>query len=137
MIGFAQAFAIPAAISIGSDVFESQRDRHNMAMAVLSVGFYVGSGCASFSIWFAQLLGWRWAVLFAGTTGIALAGLLQLTVKEPARTEFSAPCSSTGVRESVFVNSRVVQWCLLASAAKMLAAFVLGSFLPVWYSRQN
>jgi len=137
VIGFAQAFAIPAAVSIGSDLFESQRERQNMAMAVLSVGFYLGSGCASFSIWFAQLFGWRWAVLIAGTTGIALAGLLQLTVKEPARTEFSAPLSLTDVRESVFVNSRVARWCLLASAAKMLAAFVLGSFLPIWYSRQN
>lgn len=137
IVGLSQAFAMPASISIVYDIFASKRDRQNMAMAVLSVGFYLGSGCASFSIWFAELLGWRWAVLLAGVSGVAIAILLHLTVKEPERTEFSAPCSLAGVREEVFVKSRVARWCLLAASAKMLSAYVLGTFLPIWYARKG
>jgi len=135
-LGLAQAFAIPATISIGSDVFTSKRERQNMAMIVLSAGFYLGSGCASFSIWFAEILGWRWAVLLAGLSGLVLAAVLHFTVAEPQRTEFSAPCSFIGVREEVFIKSRVARWCLLAASAKMLSAYVLGTFLPIWYARK-
>lgn len=137
IVGLAQAFAMPAAMSIASDVFPSMRERRNIAMAVLSVGFYLGSGCASFSIWFAALLGWRWAMLLAGISGIVLAVLLHVTVQEPERTEFSAPCDIAGVRDEIFIKSRVARWCLLAGSAKMLSAYVLGSFLPIWYSRKN
>lgn len=135
VIGLAQAFAVPAAISIGSDIFTSKQERQNMAMIVLSVGFYLGSGCASFSIWFADLLGWRWAVLLAGLSGMVIAAVFCLTVKEPERTEFTAPCEIAGVREEVFVKSRVARWCLLASSSKTLTAYVLGAYLPIWYSR--
>jgi predicted MFS family arabinose efflux permease len=137
VLGAAQALAMPAAMSIGFDVFATSRERQSLVMAMLSIGFYLGSGCASFSIWFAVLLGWRWAVLIAGLVGMVLAGVLYFTVKEPERTEFSAPCSLSGVREEVFIKSRVARWCLLAATAKMLSAYVLGTYLPLYYSRAN
>ncbi|CAK0896500.1 unnamed protein product, partial [Prorocentrum cordatum] len=90
IIGLAQAFAMPAAISILSDYFV---EKQKVAVGVLSVGLYLGSGCASFSLLFAMALGWRWAVLLAGLVGIALAPVLYHTVKEPERTIFNAPCN--------------------------------------------
>mmetsp|Transcript_19398 Transcript_19398/g.41323 ORF Transcript_19398/g.41323 Transcript_19398/m.41323 type:complete len:573 (+) Transcript_19398:136-1854(+) len=133
-IGLAQAFAMPACISLTADYFAEQQ---NAAIAVLSVGQYLGSGCASFSILFAEFLGWRWAVLLAGIMGIMVTVLLYHTVREPERTEWSAPCAISVVAEEIFEKSRVARMLILAASAKMLAAYCFSAFLPLWYSRRG
>lgn len=134
VIGLAQAFAMPAAISITADYFT---DKQNVAVAVLSVGLYLGSGCASFTILFAEALGWRWAVLLAGLIGIAITPVLYHTVQEPERNEWSAPCTIQVVVDEVFDKSRVARMLILAASAKMLAAYTFSAFLPIWYSRSG
>jgi MFS family permease len=134
VIGLAQAFAMPAAISIAADYFT---EKQNIAVAVLSVGLYLGSGCASFSIFFAEALGWRWAVLLAGLIGIAITPVLYHTVQEPERTEWSAPCTLQVVTDEVFEKSRVARMLILAASAKMLAAYTFSAFLPIWYARRG
>mmetsp|Transcript_31333 Transcript_31333/g.68629 ORF Transcript_31333/g.68629 Transcript_31333/m.68629 type:complete len:578 (+) Transcript_31333:120-1853(+) len=133
VIGLAQAFAMPAAISITADYF---KERQHAAEVVLSVGLYLGSGCASFSILYAEALGWRWAVLLSGLVGVVLALVMYLTVEEPERTEFSAPCDLGVVSHEVFQKSRVARLLILAASAKMLSAYSLSAFLPIWYSRR-
>lgn len=134
VIGLAQAFAMPAAISITADYFT---EKQNVAVAVLSVGLYLGSGCASFSILFAEAIGWRWAVLLAGLIGIAITPILYHTVQEPERTEWSAPCTIQVVMDEVFEKSRVARMLILAASAKMLAAYTFSAFLPIWYQRRG
>mmetsp|Transcript_59255 Transcript_59255/g.152505 ORF Transcript_59255/g.152505 Transcript_59255/m.152505 type:complete len:595 (-) Transcript_59255:110-1894(-) len=134
VMGLAQAFALPATISLTADYFTR---RQSLAVAILSVGLYLGSGCASFSILFAEVVGWRWAVYIAGLFGMALAPVVYWTVQEPERTEWSAPCSLAIVREEVLEKSRVAQMLICAGAAKMLAAYSLSAFLPIWYSRRG
>lgn len=133
-IGLAQAFAMPAAISLTADYF---MDQQNCAVGILSVGLHLGSGCASFSILFAEVVGWRWAVFIAGLIGIAIAPVLYWTVIEPARTEWSAPCHLSIVTEEVFEKSRVARMLIFAGSAKMLATYSLSAFLPIWYSRRD
>mmetsp|Transcript_27867 Transcript_27867/g.72955 ORF Transcript_27867/g.72955 Transcript_27867/m.72955 type:complete len:593 (+) Transcript_27867:111-1889(+) len=134
IIGLAQAFAMPAAISILSDYFV---EKQKVAVGVLSVGLYLGSGCASFSLLFAMALGWRWAVLLAGLVGIALAPVLYHTVKEPERTIFNAPCNLQVVVDEVFEKSRVARMLTVAASCKMVATYSLSAFLPIWYSRRG
>jgi len=133
-IGASQAFAMPAAISLTADYFH---ERQSCAVEILSVGLHLGSGCASFSILFAEVVGWRWAVFIAGLFGIAIAPVLYGTVREPARTEWSAPCGITIVTDEVFEKSRVARMLVFAGSAKMLAAYSLSAFMPIWYSRRG
>lgn len=135
-LGLSQAFAMPAAISMIADIF---RDQLHMAMVVLSVGLYVGQALASLSIWFALLLGWRWTVLLSGWTGILIAGLLLFTVKDPPRSPegWVSPVSMQLVIDEVFYKSRVARLLLVAASAKLLAAYVLSSYLALWFARSN
>lgn len=134
VIGLAQAFAMPAAITIAADYFP---ERQSAAEVVLSLGLYLGSGSASFSILLAEALGWRWVVLLAGLGGLFVAALLYFTVEEPERSEWTAPCTQAVVMNEVFDKSRVARMLLIAASAKMLAACSLSAFLPLWYSRSG
>lgn len=135
VVGLAQAFGMPATISLAADYFS---ERRNAAVAILSVGgAYLGAGSASFAIIVADALGWRWATLLAGLLGIALVPIMYFTVKEPARTEWSAPCDVSIVLEELFEKSRLAPPLLVATSAKLLAVCSLGAFLPVWYSRRG
>lgn len=132
-VGVAQAFAMPAFISIVADHFT---DNQNLAIVILSLGLYLGSGAASLSMLFAEAIGFRWTLFLAGFVGILTAGILFLTVREPERTEWSAPCPLPVVMDEVFCKSRVARLIIVAGSMKMLAAYVLGTFLPIWYSRR-
>lgn len=132
LLGLAQAFVMPTAISIMADIFKERADD---ALACLSVGLYLGQGCASFSIWVAQSVGWRWAVMISGLVGIGIAILVKTTIKEPERTVTSAPCGLSEVSHAVFNKSRVARMLIAAASMKMLAANVFAAFLPIWYSR--
>jgi len=134
VIGLSQAFAMPAAISLASDYF---REKQTLAELVLCVGLYMGSGCASFSILLAEALGWRWAVLLSGLGGLIVTILLYATVREPERTEWSAPCALDVVAHEVYEKSRVARMLIMAASAKMIAAYSLSAFLPIWYARVN
>mmetsp|Transcript_63468 Transcript_63468/g.183947 ORF Transcript_63468/g.183947 Transcript_63468/m.183947 type:complete len:549 (-) Transcript_63468:207-1853(-) len=133
-IGFAQAFAMPAAVSLTADYF---LERQPAAAEVLGTGLHLGAGVASFSIFLAEAVGWRWTVLIAGFLGLFLAGLMFATVQEPARTEWSAPWQVSVVMDEVFEQSRVARLLTAAASAKMVAAYSLGAFLPLWYARRG
>eukprot|EP00439_Symbiodinium_sp_Y106_P049541 s1754_g6.t1 len=141
LIGLSQGFGYAASNSLLLDYFASNEKQRDVAWALLTmVGPQLGVGCASFSIVFAEGLGWRWIVLLTGGLGILLSGVVLATVKEPPRTEWSAPCTMAVVTEELwaaFEKSRVPQLLILAVSAKMLASFSLTSFLPIWFARGN
>eukprot|EP00434_Breviolum_minutum_P002100 symbB.v1.2.001858.t1/scaffold77.1/size347087/29 len=138
MIGLAQSFGTPACLSLLVDYFASNGRQRDMALALLTmVGPQLGVGCASFSIIFAELLGWRWVVLLTGLCGILLAFVVLLTIKEPQRTEWSSPCPVSVVVEEVFEKSRVSRLLMWAVSAKMLSSYSLTAFLPIWFARRN
>lgn len=134
--GFAQAFAMPALISLVIDLFG---ESHHIAIAVLSVGLYLGSGCSSFAVLLAGVWGWRWVVLLSGVVGMVLSLLIFLTVAEPERTRESSHSEVVAVFHEVFMRSqaRVARLLSAAASAKMLAAYCLGSYLPLYYSRKE
>lgn len=136
VVGLAQAFGTPATVSLAVDYFTGSNQQRDATVALLTmVGPQLGAGFASFSIIFAELMGYRWVVLVTGLCGIALAVVMYATVKEPERTEFTAPCAINVVLEEVFGKSRVARLLIAAASAKMLASYSLAAFLPIWFSR--
>jgi MFS family permease len=90
LVGIGEAGGSPPTHSLVTDYFPlRQRGR---AMGLVSMG---GSAGIVISLlaggWIAHHWGWRYAFLAMGIPGIALAGLIQLTLREPPRGRFDAP----------------------------------------------
>ncbi len=83
-VGIGEAAFVPPAHSLISDYFPAER--RATAMAVFSMGVHVGTAFGFLlGGWIAQYFGWRRAFLAVGLPGLALAVLVRLTVREPAR----------------------------------------------------
>jgi MFS family permease len=90
LLGAAEAAAIAPSISLVGDMFS--KSRRPLTLSILTTG----SGLSAILFiplvaMLAQAHGWRAAFLTAGYAGLALAALLVLTVREPAR---AAPAAS-------------------------------------------
>jgi len=73
--------------------------------------------------------------MLAGAVGMLLTPLFLWTVKEPQRTEWTAPCTIAVVVDEVFEKSRVARMLTVAGSLKMVASYSLSAFLPIWYAR--
>jgi predicted MFS family arabinose efflux permease len=90
LLGAAEAAAVAPSISLIGDMFSASR--RPLTLSVLTTG----SGLSAILFiplvaMLAQAQGWRTAFLAAGYTGLALAAVVALTVKEPARGGPAAP----------------------------------------------
>ena len=86
-VGIGESAGTPASQSLISDLFD-KNDRPR-ALGIYAIGTYLGVFLGYFiGGWVNQHYGWRTAFFTAGLPGIALAGVLWLTVAEPRR---SAP----------------------------------------------
>jgi len=84
-VGVGEAAFVPPAHSLISDYFPPRR--RGTALAVFSMGVHVGTAFGFLlGGWIAQFFGWRRAFYAVGLPGLALALLVRLTVREPART---------------------------------------------------
>ncbi|WP_337185290.1 MFS transporter [Phenylobacterium sp.] len=117
-VGVGEATLSPAAYSMLGDYFP--RERLGRAMAVYSIGVPLGSGIALVAgaivvryvtegaavdlPFVGALEPWRLTFLIVGLPGLLLAGLVALTVREPART--GAAVAATGREFLAFFRSR-------------------------------
>ncbi|MGD0847509.1 spinster family MFS transporter [Bradyrhizobium sp.] len=86
-VGIGESAGTPASQSLISDLFD-KNDRPR-ALGIYAIGTYLGVFLGYFiGGWVNQHYGWRTAFFTAGLPGVALAGVLWLTVAEPRR---SAP----------------------------------------------
>jgi MFS family permease len=83
-VGVGEAACSPPAHSLLADYFPPHR--RATALGIYSMGIYVGI-LLGFVLggWVNQLFGWRQAFLVVGLPGLALAVVVRLTVREPAR----------------------------------------------------
>ncbi len=83
-VGVGEAGCTPPAHSMISDYFDS--GSRSTALGIYSLGLPIGSFLGVLAGgWIAQLYGWRAAFLVVGLPGLALALLVKLSIREPAR----------------------------------------------------
>jgi MFS family permease len=83
-VGIGESAGTPASQSLISDLFD-KNDRPR-ALGIYAIGTYLGVFLGYFiGGWVNQHYGWRTAFFTAGLPGVALAGVLWLTVAEPRR----------------------------------------------------
>jgi sugar phosphate permease len=89
LVGVGEAGGTPPSQSLISDYFPWRR--RAFALSIYAVGASIGSMLGSSAGYLSDLWGWRSAFFVLGLPGIAIAGLLYATVKEPARGRLDAP----------------------------------------------
>jgi MFS family permease len=101
-IGIGEAGGLAPSLSLLSDYLPPER--RGRGLSVVSMGAVTGMGLGMVvGGWINEEWGWRWAFVAAGLPGMALAGIVRWTVREPARgaSEGGAPAldrdSSWGV----------------------------------------
>ncbi|MGH7286483.1 MAG: spinster family MFS transporter, partial [Myxococcota bacterium] len=89
-VGIGEAGGTPPSHAILSDYFPP--DRRASVLGIFSLGVPIGT-LVGYSLggWIGEHFGWRAAFLWIGLPGLALAGLVRLTVREPPRGVFDQP----------------------------------------------
>jgi MFS family permease len=125
-VGVGEAGSGPASHSMIADMYPLEE--RTRAMAIYSTGIHIGGALGGlFGGVLAYEYGWRVALMAVGLPGLAIALLLRLTVKEPAR-KIASDDGSTRDPLSFFAASREV--LRMESFLPMVSGFKL-----FWESR--
>ena len=138
-VGIGEAGGAPPSVSLVADYFP--REKRGFALGLLylyiPLGFVVGYLLGG---WLNELVGWRAACLWLGLPGIALAVLVQLTLREPPR---RCADGARGVRAPpelldtvrCFVQRPALRHIPLGGAAHGAGAFAAAIWLPAYFMR--
>jgi predicted MFS family arabinose efflux permease len=143
-VGVGEAGGAAPSYSIISDYFPPEK--RGVGLAIFSLGVPLGTmlGAASGG-WIAAHYGWRVAFWVLGGAGFALAPLIPLIVREPARGRLDAPVrtGNAGHSASVFTTIKVFihspTLLLTACAAGLTAVIIYGllSWMPAYLIRDE
>jgi predicted MFS family arabinose efflux permease len=140
-VGVGEAGSSPASYSLLSDYYPPER--RGTALAVLGMGIPLGV-LTGFLIggWVNQFFGWRSAFMVVGIPGIALAILLQLTMREPPRGHYdiqhSQPQSYSIPATFRYLWKRpACHHLCLASALYGLSGWGAGIWQPSFFMRTH
>ncbi|MCE2392703.1 MAG: MFS transporter [Proteobacteria bacterium] len=129
-VGVGEAACSPAAHSLISDYVPPGRRSTAFsfyaagAPAGAMVGYFVGG-------WIAELYGWRQAFLAVGLPGIALAGVVWWTLREPPRGRYDAeapPDASLGFVLSFMARIPALRHVIWGGALHSFASLAIGSW---------
>lgn len=111
-VGIGEAGGSPPSHSIISDLYP--KEQRASALGFYSLGIPIGIG---FSYLLAgalvESLGWRGTLFFLGASGIVLAAVLALIVKEPKRGQLDGEnikLKSVGIGESIVTLAKIPSW---------------------------
>ena len=133
-VGIGEAAGAPPSQSMLSDYFgPAQRAR---ALSVFGLGIYIGTllGFAGGGV-IAEWFDWRTAFVVAGLSGLPLALVIALTVREPARTQ--APDARVPFSEMMrlLVSQRTYRRLMLAAACQAFIGFAALSWSALFLQR--
>jgi MFS family permease len=140
-VGIGEATLSPAAFSLLSDYFP--KGRLAMALSVFSMGIFFGSGLALVlgGLIVGALGSWRLTFLLVGLPGL-LAGLLALTIREPARSDLLLTTSGhptrlglVDVARQVELRWRSILGICFGFAAQALCNYAQQAWLPTYFVR--
>ncbi|HEV8369332.1 MAG TPA: MFS transporter [Pyrinomonadaceae bacterium] len=139
-VGVGEATLSPSAFSLLSDYFP--KERLGTALSIFSMGVFFGSGSALIvgGLVIGAVGSWRLTFLIVGLPGL-LAGLMALTIKEPARKHLlggkESKLSFGEVFEQVKVRWRSVLGICLAFAFQAMCNYAQQAWLPTYFVRAH
>lgn len=138
-VGAGESGCIPPAQSLICDYVP--RERRSGAFAIHSTGLFVGLMLGmALAGWLGETIGWRWTFVVLGVPGIAVALIVRLTLREPARGALDTAIDSGGSL-SFMETTRVLWKCrtyrrlMLFLVAFGFAQFGLYQWWPSFYAR--
>ncbi|MBV8681725.1 MAG: MFS transporter [Caulobacteraceae bacterium] len=141
-VGVGEAGGSPPSYSILSDYFPPHR--RGRALALYSLGVPFGSlfGAASGG-WIAAHFGWRTAFKALGASGLLLAPLILLVVREPRRGRLDPPGAMSRPRASVasamlaFVRKPALGLTALSAGLTAFVGYALLNWTPAFLIREK
>ena len=139
-VGIGEAGCSPPAYSILADYFAPERRGRALAIYLLGVPAGMLAGTMA-SGWIASHYGWRAAFFAVGVTGLAVAPLIPLIVREPRRGTYDAPTSETHSSGSfrdalrLFVGTPALILNAIAAGLTSLVNYGLINWLPAFLTR--
>jgi MFS family permease len=132
--GLGEAFYFPATMSLIGDYHG--RTTRSRAMSVHQSGVYAGTiAGGALAGWIAQHYGWRSAFSWFGASGIILAALISLSLREPKRGMAEAVAVARPSLRSVLSN-RLAWLLILAFIGANFVAVVFLSWMPSFLYRK-
>lgn len=137
-VGIGEAGGAPPSVSLVADYFPRERRAFALGLLYLYIplGFVAGYLLGG---WLDERVGWRAACLWLGLPGIALAVLVRLTLREPARSSEGPLVSRSPppLLETLrfFVSRPELRQIPLGGAAHGAGAFAAAIWLPAYFMR--
>jgi MFS family permease len=138
-VGIGEAAGTPPAHSMLSDYFPARWRATALSLYSMGGNVGIGLGYAAGGV-LGDQLGWRWTFLLIGVPGIALAGLVRLTLREPQRgaSEGRGDRSiAPALRDSLshLVGLRAYRHIAAATALYNFAAYAFLTWVPSFLRR--
>lgn len=145
-VGIGEAGCSPPAHSLLSDYFPAER--RATALGTYALGIPIGGGIGYLAGgWLAEWFDWRTAFVVVGLPGILLAGVVQLTLREPIRGAYDAsttppardPSADTSLAGVLrFMGSlRSFRHMALGAAMHSFYGYGAGAFNPAFFVRSH
>ncbi len=145
-VGIGEAGCSPPAHSLLSDYVPAER--RATALATYSLGIPIGSGLGYLAGgWLAQWFDWRTAFIVVGLPGLLLAGVVQLTLREPIRGAYDPPSptalpdaatdTSLGGVLRFMMKLRSFRHMALGAAMHSFYGYGAGAFNPAFFVRSH
>lgn len=135
-LGVFEAFFIPAAYSIISDMFSLES--RTTANSVFNLGIYFGGGLASLSTSLIVLIGWRKTYEYSAYVGFFFALLGFLIIREPQReaegTSQNVCSSFLAAMKELFVN-KTCRWTTIAGGMRFFGGLAIANFMPKYFGK--
>lgn len=137
-VGIGEAGCVPASHSLIADLFPPQG--RALAMGLFQAGGLIGITVGlAIAGWLADTQGWRMALLVIGLSGLPLALLVALTLREPARSAAHADAGAeTAIVAVRALTARpVFRHVLLGLSVGAFAAYGKAQWYPAFYVRSH
>ncbi|MFT6286531.1 MAG: putative MFS family arabinose efflux permease [Alcanivorax sp.] len=140
-VGIGEAGGSPPSHSIISDIFPPERRASALGFYSTGVSFGILFGFL-FGGWLNEFFGWRTAFLIVGIPGVFLAGVLMLTLREPARglaEQRSASNEPVPLKKvlSVLWGSRSFRHLSLGASLNAFSGYSISSWSASFFIRSH
>ena len=144
-VGIGEAGCSPPAHSLLSDYFPAER--RATALGTYALGIPIGTGIGYLAGgWLAEWFDWRTAFLVVGLPGVILAGVVQLTLREPTRGAYdetltageqAAQAASLGEILRFMLSLASFRHMAIGAALHAFYGYGAGAFNPAFFVRSH